>query len=283
MDFKLNSPEGKNLAEVLNEAMRLQGFDKTAIQCKSQWQYMAQVIKFGGYQEYKSQIMLVNRYLLLNNQRKNLEVSKQSSSYTPEQQVVGAANFLVDSVGGNSNKAYDESLSTCEAKSKDITPDLIKTSQISDNSFLEIFRHDTLLENSRQLETSSTTDRTNSSQELTNSFTEKENLDGLPTPSFNTDISQSITGIQKRKAAYQYPSCAKSNKIRVEVLSVTEQKESKLVECLADEGRPPQVIKLRFPVSYSFPANVKYINIPKTLVYPTSSAHAMKDTLEHKT
>ncbi|XP_042237293.1 uncharacterized protein LOC121876307 isoform X2 [Homarus americanus] len=107
-----------------------------------------------------------------------------------------------------------------------------------------------------------------SSQMMCDNFSPKEGKLRRITSATNKETPK-YADVQVGKSNHQYTDTAKSNKIRVKVLSIVEKENSKVIECQAQDVKPDRIIKLHYPVTHPIPANIKYINIPKMLVYPS--------------
>lgn len=193
VECEINPSEDRTVGKAISEALQTEGYDRNVSSCQKQWQYMTNVRRHGGYQQYKDQINLVH---LLQTEL----FRKQPSSWNQKEK----KNILCE----------QESL---YKKTEDGALEYEKSNEISkltDNTVLQKFR------------------------------------------------------VQPGKSPYQYPNISEKNRIRVEVLSVTETENSKVVECIAKEVQPNEIIKLHYPLTHSLPANIKYINIPRMLVYP---------------
>ncbi|XP_071529650.1 uncharacterized protein [Panulirus ornatus] len=89
--------------------------------------------------------------------------------------------------------------------------------------------------------------------------------DSLPSNKMKT-LSSSVGPVTY---IFHFSGESQEDTVQVEVLSVTESENARLVECRTVEGViPTRTIKLHYPLSYKLPSGLTHMYIPKTMVHP---------------
>ncbi|XP_069190037.1 uncharacterized protein [Procambarus clarkii] len=255
MEWKMNSSQDISMSEVFSEALKAENYNKTAKQCRNQWHYMINVVKHGGYQRYKNHIDLVS--LLQTSLPKQTSSCKNKSSITKLcKERKNVSHSFVSYGDRNSSQNLDQNM-----------PNVFVTNR---TTIVERENINVLPKDSQVSEHSNAVDNLMSLSEISNNVTEGKLK--------NTVKSSDEKVIKKRILHLLMTNISKKDKILVEVLSIAEKDNFNVIECQAEDGHQKRILKLHYPVKHTLPTNVKYITIPKMLVYPAYIDPAAQDS-----
>nr|XP_053628904.1 uncharacterized protein LOC128686166 isoform X2 [Cherax quadricarinatus] len=263
IEWKLNSPEDMSVSEVYCEAV--QSLNKTIEQGLQQWHYMVNVLKHGGYCQYKDNINLVDVLQTHSKQHVSVGKSKESKAKFCEKRK--------DSYSAAPQVSSHISQNTSHHNKKVSPKSATNNKSVIERENFSI----SLLKSSQDFELSDTTENIKSSSEIPDDFTTEGKLKNI-TVTTNETVNQKCT-IQLGMTN----TSEEKNEIQVEVLSITENDDSKVIMCQVDKGQQKRIIKLKYPARHPFPVDIKYIKIPRTLIEPSYITLPGEDSPELRT
>ncbi|KAK8749438.1 hypothetical protein OTU49_015356, partial [Cherax quadricarinatus] len=263
IEWKLNSPEDMSVSEVYCEAV--QSLNKTIEQGLQQWHYMVNVLKHGGYCQYKDNINLVDVLQTHSKQHVSVGKSKESKAKFCEKRK--------DSYSAAPQVSSHISQNTSHHNKKVSPKSATNNKSVIERENFSI----SLLKSSQDFELSDTTENIKSSSEIPDDFTTEGKLKNI-TVTTNETVNQKCT-IQLGMTN----TSEEKNEIQVEVLSITENDDSKVIMCQVDKGQQKRIIKLKYPARHPFPVDIKYIKIPRTLIEPSYITLPGEDSSELRT
>lgn len=286
----MNHPGSEaSLPDVTQEALQTQGYKRSAEECQDQWHYMVTYCRLGGYCQYMDQINIIH-YMqvqhdydtstddnVVSNREESSDLRQSSTNNeisTNNKVVSGNRKCSSLSLITHSNDSSDKHGETDKSEDRNTIwkhrgdalmtqknstkciPSTIKnlsTQPSKENAKKNTFRKES---SERSLE------RNGVSIEPSRKDSEKCKLSensidrALERIDLNTET---LKGNPEGKNISKSPEV---EKVRVEVVSMTEEGDRKVLTCVVREGTSTQVITLHFPVTHSVPANTRFIRVP---------------------
>ncbi|MPC19864.1 hypothetical protein E2C01_012793 [Portunus trituberculatus] len=311
--------KGKTVETVASKLLNVHGYEKTPEQCREQWQYIVTTFLRGGYLQFKEQLNLIHILApsLLVSLTNNAHISMSMATSHQQQQIahradckttMSSATEIKDTAMIHSSKKRKVGSHHCSRlPSKEATNDGDETSA-SENitSFVQINVPSNKSVRKRRTQASISerkregrsvpyctekgidisADSKNGHSVLRSvkrsSCTSKEKSSKA-----TVNTKRASTSSTDAKLTDSKPSSEKTNslkapkdKVQVEVLSITENKTSKLIECRTVEGASPtQSLKLYYPADHPLPPNVRYLYIPQAMFHSNCGSPIGKDPL----
>lgn len=269
----MNHPESEaSLPDVAQEALQTQGYKRSAEECQDQWHYMVTYCRLGGYCKYMNQINIIHYMQIhhdydsstdnnMSNREDSSDLWQSSTNHklcTNNKVVNGKRKYSSSDKQGETDKSEDRSpvwnnrddaVMTQKNSTKSITS-MIKSLSVQPSK--KNAKKDTFGKESseRSLE------RNGVSIEPTRKDPEKCKLSEN---SIDRALERIDLGNPDGKNISKGPEV---EKVRVEVVSITEEGDRKVLTCVVREGTSTQLITLHFPVTHRVPANTRFIRVP---------------------
>ena len=308
--------KGKPVETIASELLNAHGCEKTTKQCQDQWHYIVTTFRRGGYQQFKDQINLIHLLTptLLTSHTNNIHLSTLTVRKNQQQEPFEGQKITVFS----SSEVADVSLIHASKKRKIETHQNTILTSINETgngnetkasknvaSYVKINVPNNTIPMKHQAEI--TTNEPKNHEKLVSHCIEKgldisadtnnrhsvlRNLQKSPSISRQKykkgsdnikNINSSSTDIKSTNAE---PSLEKKDfiklpkgKVQVEVLSIKENENIKLIECRTmPDIIPSRTIRLHYPADHPLPKGVRHLYIPWAMVHPDAGAQSRTES-----
>ncbi|KAK3864898.1 hypothetical protein Pcinc_029448 [Petrolisthes cinctipes] len=276
------------LPEVVQEALQTHSYKRSPEECRDQWHYMVTYCRLGGYRQYFNQISVIHYIQILHDHSESTNgiIVTNWKKCSDKQQKSTSNKGSFDSKGVSDKRKYpnpnlttdisDSSVRLGEVNICEESSEVLKNRDDALTTHKNSTKYNPLKVKSSSVKPSQNKTKRNifwkesskRNQERNGLYIEHSKKD----PEINNKNEKSIykdpeknslnTYIPKRDPGNNILQGPEVEKVRVEVVSMTEEGDRKVLTCVVREGTSTQVITLHFPGSHPVPANTRFIRVP---------------------
>lgn len=312
--------KGKTFEAFASELLNVHGCEKTTEQCEEQWQYTVTTFHRGGYLQFKNQLNLIHILVpslmvsLTNNVYTSISIAtsqqQQQIPHGAEKASISSPSEIKDAVITHVSKKRKVGSQHCIrlATTKEEADGGTETSaseNIASYVQINVPNNRSVIKKQTQVSISemkkevglashctekgvvdiSTDDK--SRQSVLRNVKKSSCVSSQKSCKRKVNTKQANTSPSDVKLTDSEPSLIKTRsikapkkKVQVEVLSIREYKNYKVIECCTvDANIPTQKLKLSFPIDHPLPPGVRYLHIPQAMFHSNCGSPTGKDPL----